>query len=201
MPNFPVFVVDIDITIADLTHREELLVPHCEPCGKPSWQALGCATCAGTGGDFKVPQHCWDAFLDASLLALDEPVPEAQRVINYLYSQGASIWYITGRNEGLREATEEWLRKHFHVPDGHLSKKLLMRPLDSKDVPASVHKRTQVEWLISWVGRGESIVFFEDDPYVHRLYAEYGLVLSGPECWASMCPPGLDPHDEESWRK
>jgi hypothetical protein len=195
-PLLPVFVVDIDVTIADPSHREGLLVPHCVTCGVPEPEI---AACCGEA-EMKIPQQCWDDFISADLVALDPPVKEAQRVLNYLFSVNATVLFVTGRNETLRPATIGWLQKHFEIPRSYNFMDLYMRSLTETHTPASAYKRSQVERVVK-EHPGCPLVFFEDDPFVQRLYAEYGLVFHGPECWAAMCPPGACPSNETAWRK
>ena len=196
-PQLPTFVVDIDLTIANPSHREHLLVLQCKECDVPKHLADMCTQCVGP--EFHVPQECWDEFIAADQISLDTPFPEAQRVLNYLLAQGATVLFVTGRNESLREATIHWLQAHFELPRNYNFMDLRMRSMAQMHVPASVYKRGQVE-LIRAAHDGP-LVFFEDDPYVQKMYAEYGLVFQGPDCWASMCPPGLDAAEEQAWRK
>jgi hypothetical protein len=78
---------------------------------------------------------------------------------------------LTGRHEGERAPTLEWLFA-YAVPLGLNWKELYMRP--TKDYRSSVDmKRWALEELI--LPKYNPVIAFEDHPGVVRMYAEYGI--------------------------
>jgi hypothetical protein len=203
----PVFIVDIDVTIADGSHRIHLLKPYCAQCGgaaKVSFlghdQLRAEGTCVNCDHDiFKVPLSSWIDFTAPHLLANDEPVAKAQAVLAKA-APFADIHYITGRNNGGREVTEAWLTEHFGF-DPKINK-LLMRKEDSyterrgvTHLPASLHKRSCFAELMQQCGYSgkELFLFFDDDVSALEMYAEYGIVFKAPECWDTIVLPTMNP--------
>ena len=185
-----VSILDIDTTIANNDHRAELLMKHCVVCGGPKTHEVHawCHTCQ-TDTDDKITQDSWDTFLRDDLMLLDTPVPEAQEAIRQMRKHGMEFHYITGRNEGLREVTEEWLRRYFGFDP--VKESLKMRPLAQAKVSSSVYKEEALLELIEERGLQDAAFFFyEDDPWVFRMYAKHGIVLKCPDAWKSFCPLG-----------
>lgn len=55
---------------------------------------------------------------------LDEPVPDIIELLNEIHFEGAHIIFMTGREDRVRDMTEEWLNRHTAV-NGY---ELFMRP-------------------------------------------------------------------------
>ena len=150
-------IVDIDGTLSDHSHRWHLI-------DKPDAQ-----------------QSDWDAFLEPELVAKDPPFPLAQKAMERLIKYAASIRFLTGRQEQLRDVTVAWLYKHFGIAPG--LNELLMRPTGEQST-ATEHKggilrnRTSQEVIRTW-----PLILVDDDPYILHLYAEFGLAIKAPECW------------------
>lgn len=194
-----VCIFDIDSTIANNDHRAELLQKHCIVCAGPktheahSW----CPTCQMETDD-KIAQQSWDTFLRPDLIALDTPYPRAIEVIQQMRRHGMEFHFITGRNEKLREVTEEWLRTYV----GYNSERetLKMRPLSDAKVPSSIYKEQALKELIEERDLHDaSFFFFEDDPWVFKMYAKYGIVLQCPGAWEYFCPTGK--HGVGPWQR
>ena len=94
----PLYIFDIDGTLADLTHRLHFIKQH-----KPDW----------------------DAFHDAC--DGDKPIANVIKVFKRIeFDDKADIWFFTGRPETHRDATHEWIRqKMWHWS---MDEKLTMRP-------------------------------------------------------------------------
>lgn len=84
-------IVDIDGTIADLTHRLKYIELHPQ----------------GPDGDLRKD---WDGFYDAA--KDDEPIEEMVELVRDLVSIGYNLIFVTGRSERIRVLTEQWLKKH-----------------------------------------------------------------------------------------
>lgn len=172
-----VAVIDIDTTIADCDHRAVHLVKD------------------STG---RIPQPCWDNFLDPDLMKLDTPVPHAREVIDAMRKRWYQIVFLTGRNERFQDVTEQWLRTHmgYCKYDG-----LIMRPRAMANVPASQYKeQVFLERVGGPTSHPHTYLFFEDDPYVLGMWQKYGLVFKCPEAWEYMNPETLE-GNEPSWKR
>lgn len=95
------FIVDIDGTIADITHRLHYL-----DTLKPNGGAYLPATESA---------EVWKAFHAASVD--DKPIWEVITVVRALHAAGQSIVYSTGRSDDNRAITQDWLRK-WRLPSG-----------------------------------------------------------------------------------
>ena len=194
-----VFVIDIDTSIADNTERAKLLDKECMVC----LEKLGpghrpkCPNCGSS--DHKISQTSWDAFLKPDVMRLDTPVPKAQDAIYKMRELGMEFHFITGRNEGLRPVTEEWLQEHFGWAPARES--LYMRGEENSNTAASVYKERALKSLIKERGLQDArFIFMEDDTYVFRMYQQYGIVIRCPEGWDHWMPAVASGH-EPIWRR
>lgn len=188
--NRVVHIIDIDTTIANNDHRAELLQKHCVTCGSAKTHGIRsfCNTCQ-TQTDDKITQESWDTFLDPDLMALDTPVPEAQEAISQMRKHNMEFHFLTGRNESFREVTTEWLRRYFGFDEKRES--LKMRPMTMMETSSTIYKEHALKELIEERNlQDASFFFYEDDIWVFRMYAKYGIVLQCPEAWKSFCPAG-----------
>ena len=78
-------LVDIDGTLADCSHRIKFV--------------------QGARKD-------WKTFFRLDLVSRDRLIEPVAKTVLSLDSSGYSIIYVSGRNEALRETTEEWLARH-----------------------------------------------------------------------------------------
>lgn len=86
-------IVDIDGTVADLTHR----LRHIQ---------------VAEGG-----KKDWDSFFDPALVRQDKPIRPIIRLLWALQHQDATrFWFVSGRPDSLRETTAEWLFDHIKKP-------------------------------------------------------------------------------------
>lgn len=189
-----VFIIDIDTTIANNDHRAELLEKQCMVCLGPM-DKVHRPTCKGCGStDYKISQSSWDNFLSPELMRKDPPEEKAQDVIHRMRELGMEFHFITGRNERLREVTEEWLHEHFgHDP---ARESLIMRGPAHKNSSASSYKEDAFQQLKQERGLTDcAFVFMEDDPYVFRMYQRHGIVIKCPEGWEHWMPPPGTGHE------
>lgn len=143
------YIVDIDGTLADLSHRLHFI--QSEP-------------------------KDWDSFFKAC--GGDKPIQDVidvVRVVGFFGHFGKSatescrIVYLTGRPESVRFETQTWLANNF-LPTGEL----IMRR-DGDHRPDTIAKRELMERLIE---SGERIAgVFEDRPSVCRVWREMGLTV------------------------
>lgn len=194
-----VFIIDIDTSIADNEHRAHALHKECVNClttlgteYRPS-----CPTCGGT--DHRISQASWDKFLDPQLVAEDVPVAKAQDAIYKMRELGMEFHFITGRNSSLRKVTEKWLSEHFSWDSENEA--LIMRGPKDKSTPASVYKERALKQLIKDKKLENCrFIFMEDDPYVFRMYQQYGIVIRCPEGWEHWMPEAETGH-EPAWSR
>lgn len=167
------FVVDVDGTLADFTHRLPLVA-----CADPDWET----------------------FMSDENLAKDTPQPHARSVLNKLRSHGHMVCFLTGRRVSSRAATEAWLKEHMDWR-GPNAEPVFMRGASLANTPASVYKRQQLDHVLAHFGLSWShtLIFFDDDPFVARMYRELGMVCKAPECW-EYWDFGLTDEQEPLWR-
>ena len=183
-----VAVIDIDTTLANNDARAELLQKHCVVCGGPKTHGVRsvCPTCLIETDD-NIAQESWDIFLRPDLLALDLPVRKGVDAIRRMRKLDMEFHFITGRNEGLRPVTEEWLRQYVGWDSSR--EELMMRGPEDRNTAASVYKESALHRLVELRGlQDAAFIFFEDDPWVFRMYAKYGICVKCPEGWEHFCP-------------
>ncbi len=184
-------IVDIDGTIADHTHRTALLESKCGMCGCIMHAHDHCSSCHSDLLTYT--KDSFEKFLDPSLMSLDVPVPNAQRVILTALRDPKSytVHYITGRKEvEHRNVTLAWLQSHFGFTSQVST--LSMRSPNESNMRPSDYKEVKFTKLKKDKGLAGTFIFFEDDPYVHGMYAKHGLVIIGPGGWDTLMPKGLN---------
>jgi hypothetical protein len=167
-----ILIVDIDGTLSDYSHRLHII--NKDPITKE---------------DFR-------AFLEPSLVEKDAPYPKAKEGLSVLMHRACTTFFITSRQEYLRDVTTAWLRKHMGVVvEPH---RLLMRETGTFGL-ATEHK---VDLLIrhvipvSWNSPDLIKMFIDDDPYVLSLYSKYGIALKAPDCWSLLLHQQPDKPEE-----
>lgn len=196
-----VAIVDIDTTLANNDHRATLLERTCVQCSTPiqgdrgqeKWPVCACGSIK-----YQAPQSSWDAFLQHDLMLKDTPQPHSAEVLNHMRALGWEIVFLTGRNEKHRAPTNQWLMDHMSARPGET---LLMRPLDSRNIPASQMKE---QLFLNWrdeLGEAVQCIFFEDDRFVLGMWKKYGLVFLCPDAWETMNPVTHEPANESSWSR
>lgn len=171
---------DIDVSIADACHRA-YLVERANPD--------------------------WETFLKPELVILDKPVPGAQRGIEFLRNIADDFIFLTGRNEGLRECTKEWLKVHFNFKA--TKKNLLMRPVGNMLKPTEYKVNQIIKMLRKHEGCGNYCcdtshkwLAIDDDKFMMEKYHELGMItLHAPECWKYMFPKFDNLPEEGYWRR
>lgn len=143
-----VAVIDLDGVLADVRHRLHHLV------SRPK---------------------AWDAFFSAA--PHDPPLEEGFEVLRRL-AEVYDVVYLSGRPEGCRPDTEEWLARH-QAPPGPV----LLRP-DRDRRPARLFK---VERLRRLAEESEVVVLVDDDPRVVAAAREAGFDVL-PATWMPQEP-------------
>ncbi len=170
-------ILDVDGTLADASHRSHFV-----------------------DGEVKD----WDSFLQPHLVIQDTVIEGARRGYDYLTKLTDSVFFLTGRNESLRDATAQWLKTHFDVNCNAYN--LIMRPIDDNSVPSVFKENALLETIENRIflnGNNQSaIMAIDDDPYMMRIYRDLGYIaLHAPECWKTMFPDFDHLTDETTWRR
>ena len=91
----PLYIFDLDGTLADATRRRALLDQS-----------------TGKGTTKKADAAAWDAFDAAG--CTDEPIPAVTRTLRLLSAAGAEVLVMTGRSAAYRDDTVRWLETRGH---------------------------------------------------------------------------------------
>lgn len=155
-----ILVLDIDNTLADISHRVSIL----------------------TSSD-TVTKALFKEFLNKDLVKKDPPFSKAQRVIPKLLKKATEVHVITSRQRVLEKVTRDWLAEHFKLTDNYI---LHMRKTDDWGASRPHKERVLQKHIFRDENKDEIIMFFDDDPYVLNLYSKHGLAFKAPECWSLM---------------
>jgi phosphoglycolate phosphatase-like HAD superfamily hydrolase len=100
-----------------------------------------------------------ERFFTSEYCRVDEMVPGASDFVHSVVQAGGSVYYVTGRHEGMRAGTEECLQRlGFPVP-GETRVQLLMKPtLEEHD---DAYKRETLEFLAT---AGTVVAAFDNEP-------------------------------------
>lgn len=152
-----ILVLDIDGTLADLTHRE-----HYVDKDDPS-------------------EEDWQNFLSPEEVKKDTPIEAAQKTISdpEFTGQFEKILFLTGRPESLRKTTKEWLNKNYSF---HPSITDLWMRNDTDRRPASEVKKDLVE-EIKKEYEGRELIFIDDETENLDMFSEYGETHRAPDFW------------------
>lgn len=141
----PIYIFDIDGTLADCTHRLHFLKNEDDP-------------------------ERWRKFYDACVH--DAPIRSTLGVHDAL-GQSADIIYITGRTERVRQATEDWLLLHSFVGQLGYRKNLIMRPDDDHSPDHEFKRRAFLALPNSVIS--SVVAVFEDRARVVQMWRGLGL--------------------------
>lgn len=114
----PLYIFDLDGTLADASHRTHLLEGE------------------------KTPE-IWNEFF--SLCALDKPIPHVIAIFQALHLR-ADIWIWTGRSDVVMRQTEEWLDEHVWRCS-RARRNLRMRPAHNHE-PDHVLKKSWLDSML-----------------------------------------------------
>lgn len=107
----------------------------------------------------RLKEFWWERFFTSAYLPHDRPYPGTVDFVNYAFSLGAEICYLTGREEKtMRPGTEANLRRDKFPWDSPRTCLLMRRPPHTTDV---AHKSAAAEWIQT---QGTVIASFENEP-------------------------------------
>ncbi len=143
----PLYIFDLDGTIADISHRRHII----EEPGKndDKWRRF------------------YAAFVD------DKPNRSVLFTLNTLYVSGADIWIFSGRSDEVREVTEDWLCDHTIFSKYYLNTALMMRQAGDY-TPDDVLKE---RWLNNMLDadRKRLVAVFDDRKRVVDMWRRNGI--------------------------
>lgn len=146
--SIPVYVFDVDGTLADIGHRLHHI--------------------RGERDD-------WEAFYDAC--PGDKPYKHICRLAQHLISAGQILVFMSGRTECVRYQTVNWLYQYVTKPKLGAAMRLYMRPMLYKGEPDHredhVVKRELLRQVV-WDGF-DPIMSFDDRDSVVKMWREIGI--------------------------
>jgi len=171
----PLYIFDLDGTLADLKHRRHFVEkPRCMDCGTRTG-AVTCGNCGLTRPDGAPAwRPNWDAFHAACVD--DTPIKPVVSLLVQLSSR-ADIWVWSGRMDTVRAQTEDWLERNVYVVDSDgLNADLKMRPAGDC-TPDDVLKES---WLhaMSPEDRARLVMVFDDRDRVVNMWRRNGVVCA-----------------------
>lgn len=203
------YIIDIDGTVARDTHRALYNMSPCD-CGDfvrtkdertGRWSIFNragivtsdCQKCHGTGKAEPTREDFLKYIAPENVLT-DEPIESAMSALQRLATnQVVDAVFLTGRHEGIRDATTEWLWRH--LPPELENWSLVMRKSGDRRV-ATIYKSEQLDKIVS----KQFNIFIDDDPHMYSIYDRYnGIWLMAPGCWDYIAPIGAT-HTETWWK-
>lgn len=133
MTNQPLYIFDLDGTLADCRHRLAwITTPPCPHClgevraDNPAGVALGatCPVCGVTGQDPDFKKN-YRAFYQACVH--DSPIWPMIQLLRSLLLSGAEVEIWTGRSDEVYSQTLDWLRHHTQLGRDQLCRMITMR--------------------------------------------------------------------------
>lgn len=163
--NTPLYIFDLDGTLADLTHRRPLVErPACPHCG---WKKACDHTKDGTRPAW-APN--WDAFHAACVN--DTPIQHTIDLVHALWGSGAEVRIWSGRMETVRVETIKWLHQETAIPISIIHS-LKMRPAGDH----TPDDQLKESWLLALKPdeRARLKVVFDDRTRVVEMWRRNGV--------------------------
>lgn len=151
-----VIICDIDGTIADVRHRLHYIQnPDGTKKAKPDWDAFHAA--------------CVD----------DTPFLDVMQVASTLYQTGSALYFLSGRNDVVREQTVEWLQRH-RFYRGHSYTDIIMRKAGDRR-PDTIIKLEMMREL--GLTPNDVLCIFDDRQCVVDMWRENGYRVMQVAAW------------------
>ena len=173
MSTTPLYIFDLDGTLADLKHRRHFVEkPRCMDCGTRTG-AVTCGNCGLTRPDGAPAwRPNWDAFHAACVN--DTPIKPVVDLFTDLERMcEVRIW--SGRMDTVRHQTVDWLAKHLGLHSGWAAR-LTMRPAGDY-TPDDVLKES---WLhaMNPADRARLVMVFDDRDRVVNMWRRNSVVCA-----------------------
>lgn len=169
----PLYIFDLDGTLALTEHRQHLVQGVCPACagaklvvvpmGNQDDGLAACDYCSGTG---KVKPN-WSAFFAACVH--DQPNLPVIDTLHMLARAGAQILIWSGRSDEVQEQTIAWLNSNVGLPNIHVR----MRPANDH----RPDEELKLGWLaeLSAIDRRRLVAIFDDRNKVVRMWRALGV--------------------------
>lgn len=171
MNTTPLYIFDLDGTLADLKHRRHFVEkPKCTGCGAEMRHRI-CGECGKEGTTRWKPR--WDLFLAACVD--DKPIQPIISIMWGLCCLKTEIQIWSGRMETVREQTVDWLNQYVSLKyNGPANPILKMRPAGDY-TPDDELKES---WLhaMSPEDRARLVMVFDDRQRVVDMWRRNGVV-------------------------
>lgn len=141
----PLYIFDLDGTLADINHRKYLIDP--------------------------TKLINWDAFYLACVN--DSPFVNVIKTLTLLINSGAEIWFYSGRGEIARDNTLDWLVHYIPLPRSIIDSTLMMRP-DGDYTPDEILKYQWLEQSLL-EDRERLVAVFDDRDKVVKMWRDNGV--------------------------
>lgn len=168
----PLYIFDLDGTLALIDHRRHLVDATCDSCAGAGAQYTShyCQACGNTGKD-KSFKPDWNAFFEAC--DRDQPNWPVIGTMLQLYSVGCDIRIWSGRSDAVKQKTLMWLHAATRIPLIKLELMLKMRPAEDF-TPDEQLKRKWLN-LMSKQERARLSVVFDDRNKVVEMWRGAGV--------------------------
>ena len=189
-----IYLVDIDGTVADNSHRRPLLQFECFSClshvqgkAQSTQEDFVCPHCGCCDG--RPTSESWWRFNEPSQLLLDAPVVGSQKGIKALEAAGNPVHYLTARGLDQRDVTLEWLVCHFDFNvENHI---LVTREQDlyKEHDKSAVFKERALKQLTHQFNErygDHRLVFIDDHLPNLKMFRRHGIALKSPEVWSAL---------------
>jgi len=170
----PVVVFDLDDTLLSTDERHLRILREFGLTDVPrsalKYRIVETARAAGVADERTLAalRDFWfKRFFQNDYLSADEPVPGGPAYCRDLSAAGATLVYMTGRDEGMRQGTVFSLERHaFPKPDGRAVRLILKPRFEDSDVEFKTKALEQVSAL------GDVAGAFENEPLHVNLFGE-----------------------------
>lgn len=176
----PLYIFDLDGTLADLKHRRHFVErPRCEGCIEVQ-NHNPCGNCMALYEDWNPAnwKPNWDAFHAACVN--DKPIQPVIETLLRLMKSGATIWIWSGRIDTVRAQTVEWIADNITE---HAVEFRHWTPVDLKMRPAGDYTfddQLKESWLhaMSPEDRARLVMVFDDRTRVVNMWRRNGVVCA-----------------------
>lgn len=177
MSTAPLYIFDLDGTLADLKHRRHFVERQELPCMRcGTVHSKGECPVCGMQTDQRVD---WNAFHAACVN--DTPIDPVINVLNTLLIAGVQndaneIWVWSGRSDAVEIETRAWLAEHTSLDEWHFNWQLKMR----KHGDYTPDDQLKESWLhaMSPEDRARLVMTFDDRDRVVAMWRRNGVVCA-----------------------
>ncbi|MEE2750006.1 MAG: hypothetical protein VX519_01140 [Myxococcota bacterium] len=100
----------------------------------------------------------WNRFFTTDYVLYDHAMPGSRQLVADVAAAGGHVVYLTGRDETMREGTEEALRRFGFPIDGDRARLVVKPDFDMDDT------EFKAQALVDIAGLGKPVLFFDNEP-------------------------------------